>query len=203
MATRRVRGKNRWTSVRWCGLSTVGGWPVMAGLVGMMALAGGTRWSGRNQPNGLLASEPRPTAPEASPESARYTVESRRGRVVFLAEALERRFGAKSVAEARDRVLALESPEGTCLPLLEDVRGRAFRNDPRLRELDLELLVRHYAGTPVLQVLGVRSVERDGKYELDYWCDVCAIAMYELKPCECCQGASELRRRKVTEDRRP
>ena len=35
------------------------------------------------------------------------------------------------------------------------------------------------------------------RLELDYWCDICAIAMYELKECECCQGPIELRRRKT------
>ena len=27
----------------------------------------------------------------------------------------------------------------------------------------------------------------------DSWCDVCSIPMYEIKPCECCQGEIDLR----------
>jgi hypothetical protein len=105
--------------------------------------------------------------------------------------------GVKCVDEARERSLALETADGHLLPLLEDVRGRGFRNDPRLRSYELELIVRRYRSSPFLQTLRVYSIEKDGKFELDYWCDVCAIAMYELKPCECCQGDTEFRRRLV------
>ena len=27
----------------------------------------------------------------------------------------------------------------------------------------------------------------------DYWCDICSIPMYEIKPCDCCQGEIRLR----------
>jgi hypothetical protein len=27
----------------------------------------------------------------------------------------------------------------------------------------------------------------------DYWCDICSIPMYEIQPCECCQGDIRLR----------
>jgi hypothetical protein len=27
----------------------------------------------------------------------------------------------------------------------------------------------------------------------DYYCDTCAFPMYEIKPCECCQGPVRLR----------
>lgn len=137
--------------------------------------------------------EPAPAA-ENPP---RFVVETVRGRVVFLGDAMQRLVGVKTVDEARERTLALETPDGQLLPLLEDIRGRGFRNDPRLRSYDLELIVRRYRGSPFLQALRVYSVERSGKFELDYWCDVCAIAMYELKPCECCQGDTEFRRRPV------
>lgn len=122
--------------------------------------------------------------------------ETLRGRVVYLAEALERRYGVKSVPEAADRVLAIETRDGELVPLVEDIRGRAFRRDPQLRELeDLELLVRRHPGAPAVQVIKLYSHERGVRYELDYWCEICAIAMYELKPCDCCQGPIELRRR--------
>ena len=124
-----------------------------------------------------------------------YTTVSIRGRVVWLAEALQRRFGIESVPEARERQLALQTPAGELHPIAEDVRGRSFRSDPRLREMDLELLVRRYRGSPVVQVVRIYAVKDDGRYELDYWCDICAIPMYELKPCDCCQGPVRLRER--------
>ncbi len=95
------------------------------------------------------------------------------------------------------RVLAFETADGELYPLAEDIRGRGFRRDERLRGIEMELLVRRYHGAPVVQV--IRAFERTdhGKLELDYWCEICAIAMFELKPCDCCQGDIELRRRPV------
>ncbi len=135
----------------------------------------------------------------AEPTREHFKLETVRGRVVWLAEAMARLHGAKSVDEAAERGLALETREGHLHPLLEDVRGRAFRVDPRLRRMEVELLVRRYSHTPVLQVLGVAEVTPRGRFEIDYWCDVCAIAMFELKFCECCQGETELRRRRLVE----
>ena len=126
-----------------------------------------------------------------------FKLETIRGHVVYLHDALGEMYGIRSVPEAKERMLALQSPERALIPLVEDVRGRAFRADERLRQVEVELLVRRYTGSPAVQVIRVFEIAKDGKYELDYWCDVCAIAMVELKPCECCQGPTELRRRKV------
>jgi hypothetical protein len=49
----------------------------------------------------------------------------------------------------------------------------------------------------MLQVIRVFERRKDGLYEIDYWCDICAIPMYILKPCECCQGETRLRETKV------
>jgi hypothetical protein len=123
--------------------------------------------------------------------------EKLQGRVVWLAEAQKRLFGIDSVPEAAERSLALETTDGKLVPLVEDVRGRGFRVDKRLREMDVELLVRRYEGSASVQVLAVYRRQKDDRFEVDYWCDICAIAMYELKPCECCQGESRLRERKL------
>ena len=145
----------------------------------------------------VFADEPPPTKPVATKDA--YTSATLRGKVVWMADAMARRHGVKVVPEARDRVLALETADGQLLPILEDVRGRAFRGDARLMGIDLELLVRQHRGSPMLQVIGVSAIEKGDKFEIDYWCEVCSIAMYELKPCECCQGETELRRRRVAE----
>jgi hypothetical protein len=135
-------------------------------------------------------------AEEKAP-APKFTTETLRGRVVFLAEALEKKFGVKSVAEAKESALALQDQAGKLHPLVEDVRGRAFRRDKRLREITVDLLVRRYQDSPAAQIIGVYEIAKDGRFEIDYWCSVCAIAMYELKQCECCQGDIELRRRKA------
>jgi hypothetical protein len=126
-----------------------------------------------------------------------YTTETHRGHVVFHNEVFEKQTGVPAVPEAKERVLALQSEAGRLLPLLEDVRGRAFRRDERLRQMQVELVVRRYEQSPLLQVIRVFELAKDGRYEIDYWCEICAIAMFEKKDCECCQGPVELRRRKV------
>jgi hypothetical protein len=138
-----------------------------------------------------------PPAKRPDAKFPKHETRTLRGRVVWQAEALSRRFGIRSVPEAAERSLVLETPTGELHPLVEDSRGRAFRADERLRGIDLELVVRQYEGSPLVQVIQVYSLKKSGKYEVDYWCDICSIAMYELKPCDCCQGPIELRERLV------
>src|SRR5688572_14842095 len=106
-----------------------------------------------------------------------------RGRVVFLTEEEERRHGLPTAAEARERILALQTAKGERVPLLEDARSRAFRKDERLRQMEVELLVRRYRSSPTVQIIRVFEVAKEGKLEIDYWCEVCAIVMFELKDC--------------------
>ena len=138
--------------------------------------------------SGIAAADPPP-----------FKLETHRGHVVFLNEALAKRFGITTVPEAADRTLALQSANGTLVPIVEDVRGRAFRADERLRKPEVEILVRKYDGSPAVQIIRLFEVSKEGRLELDYWCDICAISMVELKPCECCQGETVLRRLKVEE----
>ena len=130
-------------------------------------------------------------------EKPKTTTLSLRGRVVWMAEALERRFGIKTVPEAAERTLALETPGGQLHPVVEDVRGRSFRKDERIRGVDVELLARRYEGSPMIRVIRIYALKKDGKCELDYWCDICAISMYEMGPCDCCQEPNQLRERRV------
>lgn len=126
-----------------------------------------------------------------------------RGRVVWLSDALMRRHAVQIVPEAAERVLVLETAAGELHPLVEDVRGRAFRSDERLRRLEVELWVRQYPGSPFVQIVRAFEVRDGNKLELDYWCEICSIALYELKECDCCQGPIELRRRPVPDELMP
>lgn len=179
--------------------STTARVPAILAVIGGLAVIVGGPLTGSMST--LEATQPVPlSAPSGAEErAARFELITVRGRVVFFGEAFQRLHGIKLVEEARERTLAIETPTGELLPLVEDVRGRGFRNDERLRSYDVELLARRYRGSPALQILKVWSIEKKGRYELDYWCDVCAIAMFELKPCECCQGETEFRRRRVTD----
>ena len=133
---------------------------------------------------------------EDSPRPKYQTI-SLPGRFVWLSEALKRQFGITTVPEAKERGLALETTDRQVIPIVEDVRGRAFRNDERLREMDVELLVRRYLRSPVVQIVRIYERTDDGKFLIDYWCDVCAIVMFEAGPCSCCQDDNRLRRRRV------
>ena len=138
------------------------------------------------------------TAKSQQEKTPEVELQTLRGKVVWLAEALERRYGIHSVPEAAERILALETASGRLHPLLEDKRGRSFRLDPRLRSEQVELLVRVHAKSPMAQVIKIFAIDaRENRFELDYWCEICSIAMFELKACDCCQAPIVLRRRPV------
>jgi hypothetical protein len=124
------------------------------------------------------------------------------GRVVWLEDALERRYGIRQDRDVDHRMVALESTGGEVWPILKDSRGRAFHQDDRLLGRPMELLVRRFAGSPIVQVIRIHTIKPDdtgvvSNYELDYWCDICSIVMYELKDCECCQGLIRIRERLI------
>ena len=114
---------------------------------------------------------------------------------MWLAEALKKNYGIETDRDALHANVALETRDGRLLPIVKDFRGRGFFIDPRLRKMDLELFAHTFEGSPVIQVVRVYALKPDGKYELDYWCDICSIPMYELKECECCQGPIRIRLR--------
>lgn len=153
-------------------------WPQLATRQAAAADEGGTRTS------------PTPSATD-------HQTFSLRGRVVWAADALRQVHGVQTVPESHERVLVVQTDDGQLYPLVEDVRGRGIRRDERLRNTPCELLVRKHAGSPFVQVIRFFALREDGKYELDYWCDICAIATFEIKPCDCCQGPVELRAQRV------
>lgn len=132
----------------------------------------------------------------AEPE---YTTEKLRGKVVWLDEVLKRLRNITSEPDAEKTQVVLETADGTLWPLVPDTRGRSFLLDERLRNVEFELLVRRYAKVPFVQVIRIRKPTDKGLVEVDYWCDICAIPMYILKPCECCQGETRLRERPLDE----
>jgi hypothetical protein len=101
--------------------------------------------------------------------------------------------------DAAKWVICIETPSGELVPIVKDFRGRGYHLDPKLHEFDWEMSVRRHAGSPFAQI--VRTfVHKEGKrLEFDYWCDICAIPMYELKECECCQGPIRFRFREAND----
>jgi hypothetical protein len=143
------------------------------------------------------APEPAVGNDPATDDKSTYTTTAVQGHIVWLRDEVAQD-GIKLVAGDTTGTLVLKDGNGKLHPLLEDRRGRAFRLDPRLRANKVELMVRRFPAHPFLQVLKVYEFDEDGvKHELVYWCEICAITMFELKPCDCCQGKIELQRRKV------
>ena len=140
----------------------------------------------------LAADDPKPPSPKP-----KYTTEPIRGKVVWMAEAIQRNLGVRLDVDAEESLVALETADGKLIPIMREDRGRGFWKDARLRNREMELLVRRYEGCPLVQVIRVYSIKHGKKFALDYWCDICAIPMFELKPCDCCQGDIRIREREV------
>jgi hypothetical protein len=152
----------------------------------------------------VCADESRPPAAASKPASSatpakgskvaadRSAQELFRGKVVMLRDALARR--KIDATEEIDKQVVLETPTGDLIPIVPDWRGRAFYQDARLRDREVELVGKRQRGVPYLQVLMVFTFDKQGQRQYtDYYCDTCAFPMYEIKPCECCQGPVRLR----------
>lgn len=133
---------------------------------------------------------------QPQPVAAKHNNVTLRGRIVWLNETLKRRYNIATPEDAAEQMLVLEADNGTIHPIVEDTRGGAFRLDDRLRGRPVEVLARRFIGSPMLQVIRLYAVREDGLYELDYWCDICAIQMFQHGVCDCCQGDNRLRERK-------
>lgn len=141
-----------------------------------------------------LAEAPDKADPAGNKEtnSSNETKELFPGKVLLLGKALEKR-DITSYEEMHDQV-ALVTPEKEIVPIVADWRGRAFFQDERLRNRKVELVGTRKPGVPYLQVLMVYTFNDKGeRMYTDYWCDICSIPMYEIKPCDCCQGDIRLR----------
>ena len=114
------------------------------------------------------------------------------GKVVILQEALKRR-GVKAFDEFKSQV-ALETDGGELIPIVPDWRGAAFYQDERLRDRRVDLDGTRQKAAPYLQVLMIFVFDDTGTRQyMDYWCDICSIPMYEIKPCDCCQAEIRFR----------
>lgn len=131
--------------------------------------------------------------PDGAPASEDAAKEVVSGKVLPLVAALKER-GIKSYAEELKGQVVLVTEEGELIPIVPDWRGRAFYQDERLRDRPVDLVVNRHKGVPWVQVLSIYTFDERGVRNItDYWCDVCAIPMYEIKDCECCQGPTRLR----------
>lgn len=179
---------------------------ILAGVpFGLMAAAGDT--APKSATSETVASGPAAPEKDAAPESKRARRESGSqsdspepvkqlfaGRVLFAQDALKAR-GIRVADEMKSQAV-LVTDSGEIMPIAADWRGRAFFQDERLRNRTVEVIGYRRSGLPYLQVLTIYVVdEKEGRQEMDYWCDICSIPMYEIKECECCQGPIRFRLR--------
>ncbi len=161
------------------------------GMICGLALAGFSIHGQESKPAKSPPEKPAVAAPAKEPESE-VARELYSGKVVLLADALKKR-GIKSTAEMKEQVV-LETESGELWPIISDWRGRAFFQDERLRNRQVDLVARKHPGVPYLQVLMIFTFDEKGERQYtDYWCDICAIPKYEIKDCDCCQGPIRLR----------
>ena len=137
-----------------------------------------------------------PSESAANEQPVRSTTQLRKelfhGRVVMLRPALKQR-GVQAFEEF-DAMVALETSDNQLIPIIPDWRGRAFYQDARLRDRAVDLVGYRRPGIPFLQILMVFTFDDQGTRQYtDYWCDICSIPMYEIKPCDCCQADIRLR----------
>lgn len=126
------------------------------------------------------------------PETAEPARRLYRGTVVNLREALKAR-DIRAEKEFDDQFV-LQTTDGRLIPVVPDWRGRAFYQDSRLRNRPVQIVGSQPEGLPWLQVLMVFLVDGHGNRQyMDYWCDICSIPMYQIKPCDCCQAPVRLR----------
>jgi hypothetical protein len=121
--------------------------PLALVLACLGLLAGGEAQLAPESPRAPSKNEPVASQPAGSSEQATkrpYTTETLHGKVVWLAEALERLYGVATDPAADEASVVLETPEGHLLPIIPDTRGQSFVVDGRLRDIDLELPVRRY-----------------------------------------------------------
>ncbi|HEY1602520.1 MAG TPA: hypothetical protein VGG64_23150 [Pirellulales bacterium] len=174
-------------------------WRLLLASIVVVSVTTGLSLGSDDHPN-ASGQQPQKIAEDGAIETPHYVTETLRGRLVWLAEALKRRFGVETDADAAEAAIAIEASDGKLVPLVKDFHSRGFWLDPRLRADEVELVVRRYEQSPAVQLVRWYAIRKGRKYEVDYWCDICAIPMYELKTCDCCQGEIRLRERLVEAD---
>lgn len=157
-------------------------WLLLCCVVGL----GTSRWSLGDETTTSAATTPKPAA--TKPKKQLF-----RGEVRRIPEVLKQ-LGIKAYPEELSDQVALLAADDELLPILPDWRGRALFQDERLRDRKVELVGYRRPGLPYLQVLSIYTFDdKDQRMLTDYWCDICSIPMYEIKPCDCCQQPIRLR----------
>jgi hypothetical protein len=141
----------------------------------------------------MLASAtwPRSTWAAELAQAPVQTVEIR-GKLVCLPEYFHRAHGTELGAE-HEHIWGFRATDGQVYTLLRTKFSESLFIDPELREQDLLLKGRVFAGSHVLEVTRTWSIREGVVHDLFYYCTVCSIESVSAGPCACCQGTVERR----------
>ena len=123
-----------------------------------------------------------------------------RGRIVCLTEELVSEHQVTPACATRGHVYALKTGDGKLHPLLPTESAAAVWLDERYRQLDLQIVARRFPNTEFIEVIKYQTWRNDKPFDLDYFCIVCNISVYQPGPCECCQDPVEYREVPATEN---
>jgi len=143
-------------------------------------------------------------APDAKePQAFRH-----RGRVVCLAEEMNRQYNA-SLQPVHDHVLGFRVDDKTTVgelryyTLLRTEQSEALFVDKRFHKHTLVLYGRTFPSSGLLEVSGWQWIH-DGKlYDVYYWCETCSIRGVDPGDCACCQAPVELREKLLSDVKTP
>jgi hypothetical protein len=165
---------------------------LLAFVVMSASTCSGTANDVKDQPQATGSGVANPKAPKPSKRKPELPKKLFEGKVVLLEEAFKRRDIA--AFDEMKKQAVLETTDGRLIPIIADWRGRAFFQDKRLRNRRVQLVGFQPEGMPYLKVLIIYTFDKkQTRQYTDYWCDICSIPTYEIKPCDCCQMPIRLR----------
>ncbi|MBY0586452.1 hypothetical protein K2X85_04705 [bacterium] len=121
------------------------------------------------------------------------------GQAVYLGPSIKKRLGREMLDPALDDVVAIETESGKLYPLMPTESGLFFYRDEQVRQRPMRVKGRWHEDLRMLEVIDRFSLVDGKPNEVYYWCEICAIQMYHLKECDCCQGPIERREHPVGE----
>ena len=149
------------------------GWPIFFRLIVILSLI--SQWP-------AITSAPVPDSQKK---------EQLRGRIVCLAEEMQKSFGVV-VPASHEHLLGFKTADGKYFTLIRTRTSEALFMDKRLLEKDLILIGRTLPDTRIFDTFSIRSVKGAKIYELYYYCDICAIKAVSPEECQCCRGPVRL-----------
>jgi len=142
-------------------------------------------------PLAIAAEPPYQATTNASKSAAAVQEIELRGRVVCLAEEMNR-LHQTNLPARHEHLYGLKTEDGKYYTLLRSKYSEALFSDKRLHEKDLLLKGRLFPNSQIFEPMRLRSIRKGIVHDLYYYCAICAIDAVAPDVCDCCQGPTEL-----------